>query len=120
MCKMCHDKAPDTTSRELFLRWVSRQYDSNRLKENYDEMKKLLHDFGVDSDEDIEELMKLFGRIDFKDWMRKNIGMHLGPYGGTIKISTMVAALLEYRNHLKRRNADQSNQKQLHLPFNDQ
>ncbi len=33
MCKRCHDKAPDTTSKEMFLRWVSSQYNTDRLVE---------------------------------------------------------------------------------------
>ena len=120
MCKRCHDKAPDTPSKEMFLRWVSRQYEVNLLEENYFEFKKVLCDFGVDSDEDIVELEKLVRSKEFKAWMRKNVGIHVGPYGGTIKISTMVAALLEYRNQLNCQDADQSAQEQLRLPFDDQ
>lgn len=120
MCNRCHDKAPDTTSKEMFLRWVSRQYEVNLLEENYFEFKKALHDFGVDSDEDIVELDKLLRSKGFNSWMRKNVGIHVGPYGGTIKMSTVVAALLEYQKQLNRQNDERNTQEQLRLPFDDQ
>ncbi|MGB2863892.1 MAG: HNH endonuclease [Sedimentisphaerales bacterium] len=119
MCKRCHDEAPDTTSKEMFLRWVSSQYDVNRLIEKFGEFKKALRDFGVDSDKDIVELDELVSNKEFKSWIRKNVGIHVGPYGGTIKMSTIVAALLEYRNQLNHQNANQSAQEQLRLPFDD-
>lgn len=120
MCKRCHDKAPDTRSKEMFLRWVSSQYDVNRLVEEFDELKKALRDFGVDSDEDIVELDKLLRSKEFNSWMRKNVGIHVGPYGEIIKMSTVVAALLEYQKQLNRRNAERNAQEQLRLPFDDQ
>ena len=125
MCNRCHDRAPDTTSKELFLRWVLAQepYVNQWFAETRDQIKKAHRDFGIDFDEGDEdkwaELEKLVRSKEFKAWMRKNVGIHAGPYGATIKPSTMVAALLEFRNQLNRQNATRRAQEQLRLPFDD-
>lgn len=122
MCKKCHDSAPDTTSKEMFLRWVYVQepHFAQEFAENWNQFNKTLRDFGVDSDEDIVELGKLVRSKKFKAWALKNIVTHFGAYGLTLKVSTMVAALLEYQKQLNRQNTKRNDQEQLRLPFNDQ
>lgn len=115
MCKKCHDRAPATTSRELFLRWVSSQCEVNEIAEMWYQFKKTLQDFGVDSDEELLELNGIFASHEFKVWVHDNTGIH----GGTTKMSTLVAALLEFRNQHNRQNATQSVQEQLRFPFDD-
>ncbi len=123
MCKRCHDSAPDTTSKELFLCWVSVQEESwaQEFVEKWNQIKKACRDFGLDEDDEdlLDELTKLVRSREFMAWARKNVGIHFGPYGGTIKPSTMVAALLEYRNQLNRQNITRRPQGQLPL-FDDQ
>ena len=121
MCKRCHDRAPDTTSKEMFLRWVSAQNEgwAEPFTEAAHQTRQALQDFGVDSDEKMGELTTLLESREFKAWARRNMTIHLGPYGGTLKPSTMVAALLQFRNQHNRQIATRSVQEQLRFPFDD-
>jgi len=121
MCKRCHDRAPDTTSKEMFLRWVSAQNErwAEPFTEAAHQIRQALQDFGVDSDEKMRELDTLLESREFKVWARRNLQAHHGPYGLTYKISTIVAALVEFRNQHNSQDTARSPQEQLLFPFND-
>lgn len=99
MCKECHDRALNTTSREAFLEWVKTQNWMDRL---YKDVKNELQTFGFDYNDDIEveKLNGILSSEDFKEWAKNKVGLHFSQsgYGAQITPSTMVALLWEYLN----------------------
>jgi len=97
MCKECHDRAPDTTSREAFFKWVENQNWTGRVFKSIEEEFKA---FGFDekTPKEIEELSDMLISKDFKEWARNKIGIHFSQSGSGSQItpSTIVALLWEY------------------------
>ena len=95
MCHDCHDKAPDTTSREIFLIWVKAQ---SWIKREFNEIKEHIETFGIEENE-FDELANIANSPDFQKWAKKNMGLHWNQQGGGIKLkkSTFIGALIEYK-----------------------
>lgn len=94
MCRECHDKAPNTKSRELFLRWAKQQcWVSNMLLMIESEMKT----FGLENKVDeILEITKDPFQNDFQE-IKDNLGLHFNKrHGNKLNISTFMAAVASY------------------------
>jgi len=93
MCKQCHDKAPNTLSRESFFQWVEQQDHSRDLFETY---LKEIKNFGLD--DKIDELTLLIKSPEIMKEIYKKIGIHMNQtgYGPEITVSSIMAALAEY------------------------
>ena len=96
MCRECHDKAPDTSSRELFLKWAKAQ---NWFKKGKIDIEENLDAFGMNVDE-MHEFIDVMQSSKFKKWSKNNVGIHMSQkgYGLKVKISTLIAAYIEYKN----------------------
>lgn len=99
MCRECHDRAPNTTSREAFLTWVKGQ---SWIKRRMAEIKEEMETFNI-KEEDLEEMLQIVQSPGFIKWALKHIGIHLSQQSGPkITMSTIIAAILEYKNLLER------------------
>jgi hypothetical protein len=96
LCLDCHDRAPNTTSREGFLQWVESQrgaWFNRRAKEIMSELEP----FGLNDPHETEGLLD---SPELRDWLRKNAGLHWprsGKRGPRLTPSTFAVALWEVR-----------------------
>jgi len=101
LCLDCHDRAPNTTSREAFLQWAKFQrgaWLNRRLKEIMPEFEA----FGFN---DPCEVMELMESAELRDWIHKNAGWHRassGKRGCRLTPSTLAVALLEIKKQRAR------------------
>ena len=95
MCSECHDLAPDTTSREMFFKWVNTQ---NWLKRKFDRLKDALDSFGL-NEKDVEELAVTLATMKDKKVLSEKMGIHFNQNGkgSEFSISSFIAAILEYQ-----------------------
>lgn len=99
LCLECHDRAPNTTSREAFLQWVKSQRGA-WYKRRAEEIMLEYQAFGIKDPCEIEELEDLLESAELRDWIDKNTGLHWarsGRRGPRLTPSTFVAAVLEVR-----------------------
>src|SRR5699024_10375387 len=90
MCRSCHDKAPNTKSREAFFIWVKAQC---HVKNLFDDIKRELETFGLTDSEEIYELLKDGLPSEFK----KHIGIHFNKrLGSKVTTSTVIATIERY------------------------
>lgn len=96
MCTECHDLAPDTTSREVFLLWASKQNYSKRLDEK---IKLGIEHF--DLQDDIKSIMKFIHTKEYQEWFDENTSLHRlqNGRGGKLSFSTYFAAMYEYNKN---------------------
>lgn len=94
MCRSCHDKAPNTKSKETFMMWVESE---NRFKSIQNELILLMGTYGIESP---EELFSIMESEDFKKFFKDNIGLHYNQVvgGSTLTISSLVGLAYEYKN----------------------
>ncbi|AGL02277.1 HNH endonuclease [Desulfoscipio gibsoniae] len=94
MCRECHDRSPNTISREIFFEWVSNQ---NWLKRKREQLLSELQTFGF-KEKDMEKIYSVMSTPDFKKWIKDKIGIHMNQmgYGSTITFSSMVGCIKEY------------------------
>lgn len=94
MCKECHVKSPDTTSRELFFKWVDAQC---WLTDTFATIEKEIITFGLENRVDeISEL--LFNkRTNPPQVIKDNLGSHFNKiHGNKVSMSTFIAAIAIY------------------------
>lgn len=93
MCIDCHDKAPDTRSREAFLKWVDNQ---NWFTNIYNEVTHEIKTYEIEDKAD--RVLELLSDEKIKKEIFKDLGIHRNQRGkGTqIKVSTFVAAIYNY------------------------
>lgn len=98
MCRDCHDKAPDTSSREKFLLWAKAQ---SWVKREIIEIKENIEVFGIKENE-LNEFVNILNSPDFKKWAKNNTGLHWNQQGHGIKLkkSTLIGAVIEYKNKI--------------------
>ncbi len=99
MCRECHDLSPNTTSRQMFFRWVDRQ---DWWQRDAAQLRKALRDFDIDATDEhqINEFLTILQSDDFKSWSQGRIGIHRYQQlrrGSGISESTLIAAVVEYR-----------------------
>ncbi|MFK2827159.1 HNH endonuclease [Bacillus sp. B190/17] len=93
MCAECHDKAPNTKSREAFLQWTSKQ---NHSKNFYELVMKEIRNYELQDKikliNDLIKTKKLWNLIE------DDLGIHVNQSRGGIEItvSTVIAAIAEY------------------------
>jgi hypothetical protein len=97
MCTECHDLAPNTISREIFLRWAKNQ--NYRAREN-DKLEQELESFGL-AIEAVADLRKAVEGVEFDLWMHENTGLHFPQSGygkafSRMTLATFLGALLAY------------------------
>lgn len=95
MCRECHDRAPNTTSREIFLKWVDAQ---NWFRRGEIQIREELKAFDIKEDE-LEEFVKILKSLEFKKWSKNKMGIHMSQagYGPKLTISTLLGAVVEYK-----------------------
>lgn len=93
MCIECHDKAPNTKSKEAFMKWVSKQ---NYNRDFYELVMKELKIFELQGKTKI--INNLIKNNNLWDEIEDNLGFHFNQSRGgkEITISTIIAALAEY------------------------
>lgn len=99
MCSECHDLAPDTTSRDAFLLWASKQNYSKRLSKQINEQIEF---FDLQNDKKI--ISKIIKTKEFNDWMDINTTTHwfqVSGSGNKESLSTYFAAISEYIKRYK-------------------
>lgn len=98
MCRECHDKAPNTTSKELFLTWVKSQ---NWAKRRESEIKEDLKAFDI-TESEVEDFFNVLRSSEFKKWSKNKMGIHMSQsgYGPKLTVSTLIAAVVEYKNKI--------------------
>jgi hypothetical protein len=99
LCIDCHDRAPNTTSREAFLQWAKSQRGA-WCKRRIEEIPSELEAFGLDDARRLEELIELLESSELRSWMRENAGLHWarsGKRGPRLTPSTLIVGLLEVR-----------------------
>lgn len=97
LCRDCHDRAPNTTSREGFLRWVMLQRGA-WWHRRANEMLTELEAVGLTDPREVAELLE---SPEVHDWVLRNTGMHwanTGKRGPRLTPSSLAIALLEIRN----------------------
>lgn len=95
MCRECHDLAPNTTSREIFFKWVDAQNWFKRLEIQFkDELKT----FNI-KDIEMEDFTKILTSLEFKKWSKDKMGIHMNQagYGPKLTKSTLIGAVVEYK-----------------------
>jgi len=94
MCRECHDRAPNTASREYFLRWATSQ-SWGRLFNSV--VEEELRTFGATDDEIVRMTTALRSQA-CEQWALKRMSMHFSQagYGPRLTASSFVATLLEY------------------------
>jgi hypothetical protein len=99
MCRDCHDRSPNTCSREAFLTWAASQSFLRRFRKQVEEE---MATFGI-HDEEVPELVALIRLDEFLDWSLSNAAQHFPQTGSGRKfsVSTMFAAALEFRKARK-------------------
>ncbi|RTE09512.1 HNH endonuclease [Paenibacillus whitsoniae] len=98
MCKSCHDRAPNTKSREAFLDWVERQDYIALVQE--DIMRELRSFDLLDRIDDVTEMLA------DKELMKRffsNSGLHMNQARGGSEI-TLSSIFVQIAEELKRRN----------------
>lgn len=92
LCRDCHDLAPNTKSKNLFLLWARNQ--SNR---KFREIQLAIDSFEL-SKEDCEEMNQHMLSNEFREWLKENAGLHWNQkgLGNRLTHSTFVAALIEF------------------------
>ena len=97
MCVECHDKAPNTKSRDAFLQWAGKQNYNKDLQEII--MQEIRNFELEDKIELINDLIRNKSHI-------SNLGIHFNQSrgGAKITISTVFAALSEYEKMKKKSN----------------
>lgn len=95
MCKECHDLAPNTIYKDVFLKWVSNQCWSVRQMKEINQAFES-YDF---SEEDSEWISVTLADKKFNEWKDKKIGLHWNQQGYGIKLteSTISGLLYEYK-----------------------
>jgi len=98
MCVDCHDLAPNTRSKRLFLVWAKNQ-KGRRMKE----IEQAIKSFDLSEEEclAINEIVFGISNNDFKVWLFENTTLHRDQRGrgNRLTISTLVAASIEYCRH---------------------
>lgn len=99
MCKECHDHAPNTTSRKMFMKWVEKQ---NWWKRWQIKVEEEIETFDLNPNE-YNEIIEILMSAEFKRWSRENTGLHWNQkgYGVKLTLSTLLVAAIEYRNKIK-------------------
>ena len=99
LCRECHDLAPDTTSKEQFMNWVKKQSWIERIAYS---IKNEMKNFNLD-EKDYEDINKIVNSEEFKEWLKENVSLHFNQhlYGPKLKISTIFAAVIEFKKHKK-------------------
>lgn len=99
MCVECHDKAPNTRSREAFFKWASQQ---NHNRDLYDVVMKELRTFELQ--DKIAIINNSIKNNNLWNVIGDNLGVHLNQSrGGTeITVSTIIAAIAEYIKNQER------------------
>lgn len=97
MCAECHDLAPNTTNRDIFLKWARNQNYIARLNKRFEQE---LESFEL-TIEMVSELLETVRGKEFDSWMQENTGLHFpqAGYGKTFSrmtLSTFLGALLAY------------------------
>jgi hypothetical protein len=92
MCSDCHDRAPNTKSREAFLEWVEKQNYSIDLNEL---IMRELKNFGLDGR--IEEINGLLKNEENYRELHSQSGLHMNQAkgGSQITLSSIVAIIAE-------------------------
>ncbi|RJE91209.1 HNH endonuclease [Paenibacillus sp. 1011MAR3C5] len=95
MCSDCHDKAPNTRSREAFLEWVEKQDYYADLGER---LERELKNFGLDAR--LEEVNAIMVDEQLKKELLRSVGLHMNQArgGSQITLSSIVAVLAEKLN----------------------
>lgn len=93
MCIECHDKAPNIRSRELFLKWTSKQ---NYNRDFGELVMKEIKNFELDKE--IDKINHLIRTKDLWNEIEHNLGIHFNQSrgGSEITVSTFIAAIAEY------------------------
>lgn len=97
MCSECHDEAPDTTSKKIFLNWVKEQdYHWDVFEEAIKVFKMLGIDIG--KKEESDKFCKIIKSENFKKWANENIASHFNQKnkGSKMKVSSYVAGLVGF------------------------
>jgi hypothetical protein len=98
MCRECHDRAPNTTSRTIFFDWARAQqfFDRELAK-----IKEALIAFGV-AEADFDQLSDLAASKKFRAWANKRVGRHwpqsgYAPRSSRVTYSSMIGLALVYQ-----------------------
>lgn len=99
MCKDCHDLAPNTKSRELFLTWAKSQGGRKGI-----EIKQTLDSFNL-NEEEIKRMNTHMLTPEFKLWLSENVGLHWNQKSGGARLNnaTLTAALVKFAREVKNR-----------------
>ena len=96
LCLPCHDHAPNTPSRELFLRWVTAQRGRKRFAR---ELRDACEDLGM-KEEDCRNALPLLSDSELAmGWLSQHTGLHLNQElsgGARLNPATIAAAFLLY------------------------
>jgi len=98
MCRECHDLAPNTTSRKVFLDWAKTQ---RFLHREAVKITAALDSFGIE-EVIFDDLSTLMRSEKFKSWATKRTGRHwpqsgYAPRSSRITYSTIIGLALEHR-----------------------
>ncbi|MGM7637142.1 HNH endonuclease [Bacillus sp. Hm123] len=93
MCTECHDKAPNTRSREAFFQWTSKQ---NYNRDFYELVMKEVRSYELQ--DKIERINDFISTKNALNAIKDNLGVHLNQSKGgpEITVSTVIAAIAEY------------------------
>jgi hypothetical protein len=97
MCNECHDRAPNTSSRDAFLKWAIAQRNgpNNWANRQVRELTDALSDAGLAA-MDSDDLSALMRARPFRDWCQNNMALHRSRKGAQLTFATVCAALSEY------------------------
>ncbi len=92
LCAPCHDLAPNTRSRDLFIKWVN-----NQGPRKVQEIKLAISSFDL-NDEQLKVLNAVMLSSEFKKWSKGQFGLHWNQaYGGArLTLSTFLAGAIEF------------------------
>lgn len=93
MCRDCHDLAPNTKSKSLFLKWASNQ-PSRKAKE----IAHAIESFEL-TDDELDILCAVFRKPEFKQgFHNNNVSLHWDQKSGGshLTISTLIAAMITF------------------------
>lgn len=98
MCKSCHDRAPNTRSREAFLAWVEKQNYTSLVQED---LMRELRNFGLL--DRIDEINEILANRKLMKHFFNNSGFHMNQAKGGSEI-TLSSIVVQIAEELKRQN----------------
>jgi hypothetical protein len=105
MCLECHDRAPNTTSREVFFAWFKKQ---SWIKRESARLSEALEDAGFDfkNEAEMKRITETLYSAEFREWSKARSSLHWGQserQGAVLTHSTVVGLLREYLENVRSR-----------------